>query len=272
MVHLISHSEIEMLGQCEKKHYYAFTRQLQSKSQSIALQRGNAGHAYLETFLSAKRQGFSDSEAKHIYLEQSKVLEIDLMPRGEALGLVSYWVDNIFPRLGWKVVEVEKEFRVPVSDEVTYPFKCDVIVETRRGLFIVDHKFTSDPYSDNAIAMIPQIPRYMAGLVKLGIPIKGGIYNFFRTRKINDPESRYVQKEVIVSQARLNDAVRELKLGFDRVIEARSESFEAIRTANKMNCDNCGFWSICHAELEGNSTRLMEKVEYEPNTYGYKDK
>lgn len=260
-----------MLGQCEKKHYYAFQRKLQPKSGSIALQRGNAGHAMFEAFLTAKREGYSDDAAKNLALIAPKSTEYDLLPRGEAAGYVSYWIDNIWPTLGWEVVEVEKEFRVPVNDEITYPFKTDAIIRKKGGLYIVDHKFTYDCYSENVVGIIPQLPRYMAGLIKLGIPIKGGIYNFVRTRKLNDPAARFAQIDVPISQPRLNETVRELMLGFEKVLKAREPDFNAVRTANKMNCDNCGFYALCVAELNEKPTRLLEKVQYEPNTYGYSE-
>ena len=45
----------------------------------------------------------------------------------------------------------------------------------------------------------------------------------------------------------------------------------AIRVANKMNCDHCGFAELCAMELEGRDTTLMRKNDFEDNTYGYVD-
>jgi hypothetical protein len=45
-----------------------------------------------------------------------------------------------------------------------------------------------------------------------------------------------------------------------------------IRTANKMNCGNCGFAELCATELEtGKEATLMRKTSFKPNSYGYKD-
>ena len=253
---LISHSEVESHGQCERKHYYAFTRRLQPKSSSIALQRGNAGHQMLENFLTGH---------DIMHDPKGKLAEIDMMPKMEAMALVTYWINNIWPTLSWKVHSVEQEFRVPIREGLIYPFKIDLIIEKGRKLYIVDHKFASDAYSDDVVNILPQIPRYMAGLRRVGINIEGGFYNFFRTRKLNNIPDKYVIKPVVVSETRRQESMKDLIAGMDAILENRPP----IRTPNKMNCDHCGFYALCVAELNGQKTEFMERAQYEPNTYGY---
>jgi len=46
-------------------------------------------------------------------------------------------------------------------------------------------------------------------------------------------------------------------------------SEKAVRVANSMVCKSCSFRDLCIAELNGSDGKLMRRVDFEPNTYGY---
>ena len=256
---LISHSEVEAYGQCQRKHWYAHERRLQPKSSSIALQRGNAGHQMLENFFTGK---------DIMWDPKGKLADIDIMPKMEAMSLVTYWINNIWPTLDWKIVKVEEEFQIPIREGLVFPFKMDLLIEKRGRLYIVDHKFASDAYSDEVVKILPQIPRYIWGLRKSGLNVHGGFYNFFRTRKINNPAEKFKIVPVEVTDKRIEESMRDWDLGVKQILSDK----EPARTSNKMNCDHCGFYNLCVAELNGAKTDFMLKAQYEPNTYGYMEK
>lgn len=273
---LISHSEADAHSQCEKKHDYAHIQKLQPKGTSIALDRGNAGHLIFEVFFTQLKAGVPTEQAKQTALMNPELMQsYSMVAVGEAMGYCVFWIDNIWPTLGWKIVSVEEKFQIEVESGLIYPLKADLIVDIRGSLVLVDHKFTYDAYGDTVIRLLPQMPRYAGALRKLGIPIEYGIYNFIRTRTLKDPAARFVQKEVKFNNHRIKQSILELiqemqdiKRFEDTPVELRRIP---IRTANKMNCDHCGFAELCAAELEGKDTKLMRELDFTENTYGYTD-
>lgn len=276
MAHLISHSEVEAFGQCEKKHDYAHIQQLQPVTSSIALARGNAGHFTFETFLKAIKDGAETIEAKKAAfraISDSDDFEHEVIT--QAISLTMPWIDFVWPKLGWKIVDVEREYRVTIDSDLIYPFKFDALVETKKGLVIVDHKFVADPYAPTTMRLMPQIPRYLGALRALGIDAKSGIYNFVRTRKLNDPMARYIQEPLEPTNFQIQNSVLELIQEMRKIDALEKLPLEerpiAVRTVNKMNCDHCGFAELCALELEGRNSDIMRRTDYMPNTYGYKD-
>ena len=280
--HLISHSEVEAFGQCEQKHYYAHTEQLEPVTSSRALATGNAGHFTLETFLQALINGADNEEAsKHALQEISDHDDFDFDIIMKARELTKPWMEQIWPKLGWKVLAVEKEFRLTIEEGLIYPFKVDAIIERRGEMMIVDHKFVADPYNDTTIRLMPQMPRYIGAMRMMDLPVTGGIYNFVRTRQLKNPMApmadagRYGQVDNIPTKARIRHSLLE-QIQEMRKIDSlekmpANERPIPVRTVNKMNCDHCGFAELCAMDLEGRDTTFMKKVGFRPNTYGYKD-
>lgn len=274
--HLISHSEVEAFGQCEQKHNFAHVQQLQPVTSSLALERGNAGHFIMETFLQAIINGADNTEAfKHAYKELGDHDDYSLEVISTIIGFTKPWFEHVWPKLGWKVLAVEKEFRLSIDDRLVYPFKVDAIIEVRGEMKIVDHKFVADPYADTTIRLMPQMPRYIGALNMMDLPVTGGIYNFIRTRKLNDPMARYSQVENNPNQHRIRTSLLEQIQEMRKIDELERMPLAQrpipVRTVNKMNCDHCGFAELCAMELEGRDTAFMRKLNFKLNTYGYKD-
>src|SRR6266542_5563444 len=113
---VISHSEVDTLNQCEYKHKYAHTDKLETLNHSSNLLLGTAGHKFLETFLQAKKDQFSDEEASD--LSVGATMDLDMAIPAMALGLK--WVEEVWPNLNWKPVMMEQEYRVTITDTLVY--------------------------------------------------------------------------------------------------------------------------------------------------------
>ena len=275
-VHLISHSEVEAFGQCEKKHEYAHIEQLEPNTSSAALAKGNAGHFVLETFLKAIKDGMSNMEASKHAINSLYEEDFEIGIIGEASRITKPWMEHIWPTLGWKVVAVEKEFRLKIDNDLTYPFKIDALMEIRGELVIVDHKFVYDIYDTNTIRLMPQMPRYAGAMRMMDIDVRYGMYNFLRTRKLKDPMEGYSQVYNRFSDARIRHSMLEQVQEMRKINELEQMRPEdrpiAVRTVNKMNCAHCGFVELCAQELEtGEKATMMRKIAFRPNTYGYKE-
>ena len=271
---LISHSEADSFGQCERKHSYAHIQKLQPKKKSDGLSRGNAGHKLLEVWAKAKIAGASNEEAELAGIAEASGMYM----ASEGMALALGWIRDEFPKLGWKLVSAENQYRLELTPTLVYPFKFDLLVEVNKELVLVDHKFLYDFYTQQMIDIFPQMPKYIFGLRQLGMPVQYAIYNMFRTRKVTDPTKKhmygYTMKGLSESakEFRMRDAMREQLLNM-KAIEANKANpqYLPVRSANKMNCGNCGFADLCEFEARGESTKLMREAFYEHNEYGYED-
>ena len=259
---LISHSEVDTLCQCEYKHKYAHVDKLESKSHSANLALGNTGHHFMQHFLQSIKDGKTTEQAEHIATNAT----IGMDRANDAMALTYKWIREVWPTLDWKIIAVEVEYRVAVTDTLVYPFKADVIVETQGKIAVVDHKFLYDPYPAEVIELLPQLPRYIAGLRSHGIAVDFGIYNMFRTRKTQIDVLK--QTPTVPSNSRVIQSFKEQIEGMKRI--ERGIPFP-MRTATKINCANCQFADLCRAELNGEDTELMREQFFQPNTYGYED-
>ena len=261
---LISYSEVDSFTQCQQKHHYAHVDKLTSATHSVGLSRGTAGHLFFETFFKALLKGATTEDAKMEAISTVAGLSNSM----DIMALCIEWVDKIWPTLGWKIVAVEIEVRLAISETLVYPCKVDLVVEINGELVLVDHKFLYDFYTQTLIDIFPQMPRYMVNLTANGLPVKYAIYNMVRTRKVNNIEDRFSQLQTRPNKHRLKQAITEQIEGMKRIERA---DLVPMHTANKMNCGNCQFADLCSAELRGEDTKLMREHFFVPNTYGYED-
>jgi CRISPR/Cas system-associated exonuclease Cas4 (RecB family) len=261
---VISHSEVDSFNQCKKKHQFAHEDKLTAKVHSDGLSIGSTGHLFFETFFKALLDG-SPTEAAKDKAMHAIALDDNA---AKVLNLVIPWVDGIFPDLGWKIVAVEQEYRVTISESLVYAFKIDLLVQRNGELFLVDHKFLYDPYSPVVISILPQLPLYVAALRMHGLNIKDGLYNMIRTRETKI--DKYLLSPVGITNTRAQQAMLE-QIQTMKEIESFPADRIRVHTANKMNCSNCQFKDLCAAELRGENTSLMRSTLFQPNTYGYTD-
>jgi predicted RecB family nuclease len=144
--------------------------------------------------------------------------------------------------------------------------KMDLLVQLNGELVLVDHKFLYDPYSREVIDILPQMPLYIGALRSHGINVKYGLYNIIRTR--NTKIDLYTTEVLKPSPTRVKQAMAEQIETMKRI--EQGVPFR-VRTANKMNCGNCQFNSLCATELRGEDTTLLRTHYFKPNEYGYLD-
>ena len=294
----VSYSKAQSFKTCEYKYNLAFVEPhsedakkpgLMPKKKSTALARGTFGHAILEHFHKAvMKEEYPYSQ------DRCKVLISEAVAWGmtqpEALDyaadinkqIIHYGV-NVFPRMGWRVLAVEAEYRLSVGTDVAtgiqkvFPFTVDLLVQDSTGAIVaVDAKFSADAYSDIRCEIEPQLPIYIGALRALGVNVKHGLYLFMRTRKINNVEEQVVIKPVLrdgttkAHNARIKRSFQEHLSTTDKIIVFNSSGRMPTRNSNN-NCDYCDFKRICSVELRGDDASLIKQTEFEPNDYGYEE-
>jgi hypothetical protein len=172
--------------------------------------------------------------------------------------LIDYF--ELYRDCDWEILEVEKEFKVEVSDDLTMPVVVDLIVRVPgKGIHVVDHKFSYDLYNPDVMDINPQLPKYVAALRLSGIAVQGAIYNEIRYREFKDPKppSQLMRRTPItLTSKRVTTTVAEQIKAAKRIDYLRSlpqEEWEdkILRVANSNVCKSCPFTNICINDLNG---------------------
>lgn len=290
---VISHSEVETYLLCEQRHFYAFGDNtfgdqvgLEPKKMSDALYRGIVGHDALSVFyVTLKDTNLYDLASKNAV---DRVMQWAMRDEPK-YNILTDLNGRLLPRYfeyartkwdeGWRPEYVEHEFRLKfmVGDiEYVYPFKPDVIMRDPAGnLWVWDHKFVYNFYTQDEINLLPQIPKYIGALRALGLHIKGGYYNQIRHREVKDLDKHNRLDPFVPTDARVVNAFKQqIKVmveiaGLKEGLVSQWEE-SVTRTLNGMVCKTCSFKYLCAATLNGQDGVLMRKVEFSPNSYGYK--
>ena len=282
---IVSHSEVDQYLSCERKHYYAFGKQLQSQHMSDSLTRGTLGHEALEVYYKEIQQGTSPDESALAALDHFK----EFIEKGYDLGLLADLQDLLLRYFAvapswdetYEILYVEQEFRLNISDNIEYPYKPDLIVQDRvtGRIYVLDHKFIYNFYTVDDMKISPQLPKYIGALRSNGINVHSGLYNMLRWRKIKSTavNDNFRREGVPINNNRLAVTFREQVTAMEQIGQLKKLppdvwETQVLRTASSFNCKNCSFHQLCTLDLAGEDTSMAEKYDYEPNTYGYLEK
>jgi hypothetical protein len=295
MTYLVSNSEVSNYLSCERKHYYAHALNLEPINFSTSLSRGIIGHEALAAFYDVMQNDGSINLAVEMMeavvdkyyvntLQQQgfsrKTETLEMLTNLKALltRYVEFQKGD-----GWRIIEVEQSHVMPLVDQYGYGMRLDLLVQMTNGprageIWIVDHKFVYDFYSQDTLRINAQMPKYLATVrTDSGLVIKGGILNELRHRMKKGPmtDDELFRREVITPSAvRTRNIMKEQIKASEEIMERHALPVEeygkrAKRVMNQMVCKNCSFLEPCMTELDGENISLMLKTEYKPNTYGY---
>lgn len=275
----VSHSEVESYLRCERQHFYGYGVEIQRDTESDSLNRGTLGHAALEAFF-------------NVWLNNGPIKPGDLMDQAQAAALAVVnaqlvkqpivaaevfeclsWFFSANQFEGWEVLGVEQVFQMVVKEDgqrLVMPFVIDLIARDRYGdLWVIDHKFMYDFISDRDAELMPQLPKYVAGMRVLGHHIDKAGYSVLRYRSLKEPtvDSKYRFVPVPITETRLRSTIIEQVKASERIQELKRQDLPtwsdfALRTANKMVCNSCSFRSLCVAELNDWQPNLILNSEY----------
>lgn len=288
---IISNSEIDTLGTCERLHYYKFGLGLQPKKNNYPIRVGVAGHRVLETYY---RAGLTSNDRREWYLAAVNELAVlmsscrteedsdimNLVSRRFQQYVTHYPIDN----KEWRIVDVEGQYQIPLSSDITYGMRLDLLVEVMtgpwRGQFIVvDHKFCYAFQTPEEIQMNAQLPKYILTLRYNGFKISRGILNQIRYRDdIKDETKIFRRAPMKPNEIRMAAMMEEqLKSSIDvakrlnmPVADYREQSR---RHLSKFVCGFCQFQLPCSLELDGKDVEASRvlAMDYKESTYGYRN-
>lgn len=267
----VSHSEVESYLRCERQHYYGYGLEIQRRSVSDALLRGVLGHATLEVLFREMMAGKSFDDARelaHSFLMESATTVPVLV--AEIVECLEFFYEA-YPFHGWKILGVEFEQTLEVTDDLAMPFVIDLVIQDQyNDVWIIDHKFMYDFITDRDAELMPQIAKYMVGMRILGHRIDKAAYSVLRYRSLKTPtaDSKYKFTPITITPERLKQTITEQIIVSDRIQKSKRTpiaewSGNAMRTANKMVCNSCSFRSLCVAELNDYQPQLVLDSDYE---------
>lgn len=274
-----SHSEVESFLMCERRHYYAYGKRLQSKSPSRDLVRGLLGHSGLEFYYnllkankSTNIKDFINPTRELVFDNASEYGETGSEMAGEVAVLLTEYIKYYFERdREMQILEVEGHHKIPINEQFYIEMVVDLVARTWNGIVAFDHKFTYDFYSPIQLRLNPQLPKYVKALELAGLPVDKAYYNLIRYRVTKDnrdnPEAKFRREQVPLSANRVErtineqiEVAKEILTLKDWPLEVWEES--VVRTANNMACQRCPFKTICAMDLEGKDTTLEEQFSF----------
>jgi RecB family exonuclease len=181
-MNIVTHSMVKAFRRCPRQAMYKYVDRLKPKALSKPLKRGTWIHALLETHY--KGGDWRDTHKKlseqfyRLFVEEQEALG-DL-PR-EIRRLMQSYFWHYRDDADWKVLETEFTIETELFPGTIYRGRVDNLVETPYGLYVVDHKShrTLPDLSDQLLD--PQSVLYVWAARRLGMPVKGFIWNYIKT-------------------------------------------------------------------------------------------
>lgn len=237
----VSHSEVESYLTCRRKWWYGYGLSLQRQDESMGLALGSAGHEILAAFYRTILEGGDTLRAqKKMVPAATQIARLkyeELVEQGwedsddrrmplEKLMFEHYFPNEPFVEKGWLILAVEQEFNLEYDSEseLRMPFVIDVIAKSpEKRIVIVDHKFLGQFYSSADVELMPQIPKYIAGLRALGHRVDEGLYNLVKTTNIKGDKLR---KDELISA--LGGVEGKLHVGPDDVVDLKKYTVDVL--------------------------------------------
>jgi len=258
---IISISQADAFLTCERKWMFSYVFEKQSDHMSRSLAIGVIGHDIAAVYYQALKDGLSKFEALQEAMKKLSKHFSDAKVDPEILamvhGLVSRYIENVDYLGTLEILEVEEDFFIPVNDDFWYGMRIDLLVKDSRGrVRLIDHKFTYDFYSPEALQLNSQMPKYVAGLRFSGYPVVEAYLNQFRTRfKAHLMAGKadadlYQLSPVGIVQERIQNSLEHQLIASERIVQRKSLPLELIAkeslpVQNQMICKNCPFRDPC---------------------------
>lgn len=287
----ISNSEVSAFLACERKWFYAHSRNIAPKVYSTSLSRGIIGHEILAAYYGVligvdansranreKAEGVADQVWMRFYAQASENgYDMEMLYDLKRI-LDRYYLWAPTQEIGWKFLHVETKYAVPLTDEYDYVMRLDLLAQDPTGeKLVVDHKFVYDFWTATGLDMNPQAPKYVAALKVNGVPIERAMVNMlrWRTKKGEMLDSDMFRRDRLKPMsAEIRNVMREQILASRRIIELRKMPLEVqaekvLRNLSPYTCRSCSFADPCKAELQGGDITVMLDTYFTENTYDY---
>lgn len=204
-----TYSELDTFGQCALKHFLSYQggwRKPQPAGSSLS--RGSAWHRVMEQHYLHIRDGVGDAQAVIDEIEDEADRELISWMRD---GYVELYGED---EADWEILEVEKEYVMPLSDDLDLLGRIDLLVRDKRNkkIYICDHKSRRNFSSRADIELDDQFALYTWLLRQAGVPVFGFIRSDARTQRNKGPmklDQRFQRESVYYTDKYLESVAAE---------------------------------------------------------------
>jgi CRISPR/Cas system-associated exonuclease Cas4 (RecB family) len=295
---IISNSEVSDYLKCQQLWLYKYVQRLTPKgNMSEPLAYGVYGHEWLFKFYKTRATGagIEDSviEANSVITGLINDGSVDNMFALHLMGLLYKYIEH-YPDNNLKISGVEQKFKVPLAQDHSDPNKLlgnyshielgvtvDLIGTVTDGKyegeeFIIDHKFTYNFWTPDAITLNSQLPKYIYAANANGHNVKRALINQLRYRQMSDNKQFFSRRPVVPSETRISNIINQHIKTSWQIVAAKRDYYagidpQPIKVLSRATCENCPFFSICDAELDGRNTDLIKKAHYTTDGNKYLD-
>jgi hypothetical protein len=188
---ITTHSMVKTFRTCPKQADYKYAQRLKPKRQAGALKRGVWMHELLELKHSGR-----DWRARHAQLASkfNEMFDEEREFYGDLPNTIRKMMEAYewhYAKDDWVVHETEVTLEAEMPDGRIGRGKVDAIVETHDGLYIGDHKTHGRIPSLTFRLLDAQNAFYIWLAWKMGIPVKGFIWNYVKWKLPSVPELVY---------------------------------------------------------------------------------
>jgi len=260
-----TYSEFSTYKRCPMKHHFAYEELLETKGRKPALWVGTGVHEGLAAHYSGK-DGVKAAatwvldEKLRIKSENPDLWEEDaekLNKDGDlVVAMVQGWIDHVQEKgldHGIKVLEVEKEFCIPIltprgnKSRAQFAGKIDGLVKWNGNYWLTEHK-TAKAVGDSYVQQLKldeQIGCYSYAIQReLDIKIAGCIYNILR-KQMPGPRVKaplFYREFVYRNEQELAEIGERLYWSYREI--TRPGRYPLLNPS-QMACRGCPFWSLC---------------------------
>jgi hypothetical protein len=189
---VVTHSMIKSARDCMNMTKYKYAERLKPKSEQGPLKRGKWIHALLEVHYTG---GNWRDEHKKWVKEYKALFEEEQEKLGPLPEMIEQIMRGYFWHYkndeDWIVHETEFTVEAEFPDGTLYRGRVDNLVETRYGLYLVDHKSHNYLPGSTHRLLDAQSVLYIWAARKMKIPVKGFIWNYIRAK----PQSKWRFKQ-----------------------------------------------------------------------------
>jgi PD-(D/E)XK nuclease superfamily len=287
---IVSNSEINAWRECQRKYYYSYDLGIEPtpENKGQALKTGVIGHGALQRYFMAlqEKPGDFDYAANMAKMWLAMFMADSNYPSEvEAGNLVLRRLHEYFQYFpekhpGAQVISIEDFRTVDLTDQFSFGFTPDLILQDGPITYLWDHKWTYNFWSQTEIDTkgAGQIVKYYWALKVLGIHVDQIMLGEIRYRERQ--KNPYTWDEMFRETSWTPSANAMKQLMVDQVKDSRSvvnhrqlslEERERTVTRNlgTAACKYCDFASLCIAELNGEDVTEDIKSNFQPKSYDY---
>lgn len=183
-----TNSMLKTFLRCPKQAEYKYYRRLKPKTTGRPLTMGKWMHALLEAFYKGEDWKLVHHQLTHEYsklFDEEKDMLGNLPVDCAVLMRAYIWH---YRDHEWDILGVEQMLETEFPDGSIFRGKYDLLVKDEYGIWLVDHKNYKTMPRFDVLMLDTQAPRYIWAARRLGIPVRGFIWNILKTKPMTVPE------------------------------------------------------------------------------------